>query len=140
MVKVSGSDENYDVAKVVRRVKAEVRKIPQPREYYDLSDLTFSKTVADTSGTLLRLVSALVSDGNVTKPSLTISQTMQPHISVARNQATIGFNIKLHLKLGSSDVIRLRNSHGLVSSYYEVLRFCKSAASYVSKNIDIIIS
>ena len=67
MVKVSGSDENYDVAKVVRRVKAEVRKIPQPREYYDLSDLTFSKTVADTSGTLLRLVSALVSDGNVTK-------------------------------------------------------------------------
>ena len=140
MVKDSGSDENDDVAKVVRRVKAEVREIPQPREYYDLSDFTFSKTVADTSETLLRLVSALVSDGNVTKPSLTISQNMQPHISGARNQATIGFDIKLHHKLGSSDVIKLRNSHGLVSSYYEVLRFCKSAASYVSKNTDIIIS
>ena len=83
MVKVSGSDENDDVAKVVRRVKAEVRKIPQPREY-DLSDFTFSKTVDDTSETLLRLVSALVSDGNVTKPSLTISQTIQQHISGAR--------------------------------------------------------
>ena len=124
------------MAKVVRRVKAEVRKIPPPREYYDLSDFTFSKTVADTSETLLRLVSALVSDGNVTKPS----QTMQPHISGASNQATIGFDIKLHHKLGSSDVIKLRNSHGLVSSYNEVLRFCKSAASYVSKNTDIIIS
>ena len=140
MVKVSGSDENYDVAKVVRRVKAEVRKIPPPREYYDLSDFTFSKTVADTSETLLRLVSAQVSDGNVTKPSLTISQTMQPHISGARNQATIGFDIKLHHKLGSSDVIKLLNNHDLVSSYYEVLRFCKSATSYVSKNTDIIIS
>ena len=139
MVKVSGSDENDDVAKVVRRVKAEVREIHQPREY-DLSDFTFSNTVADTSETLLRLVSALVSDGNVTKPSLTISQTMQPHISGARNQATIGFDIKLHHKLGSSDVIKLRNSHGLVSSYYEVLRFCKSAASYVSKNTGITIS
>ena len=81
------------MAKVVRRVKAEVRKIPPPREYYDLSDFTFSKTVADTSETLLRLVSALVSDGNVTKPPLTISQTMQPHISGASNQATIGFDI-----------------------------------------------
>ena len=99
MVKVSGSDENDDVAKVVGRVKAEVRR------GYDLSDFTCSKTVADTSETLLRLVSALVSDGNATKPSLTISQTIQQHISGARNQATIGLDIKLHHKHGSSDVI-----------------------------------
>ena len=119
MVKDSGSDENDDVAKVVRRVKAEVREIPLPREY----DFTFSKIVADISETLLRLVSSLVSDGNVTKPSLTISQTIQQHISGARNQATIGSDIKLHHKHGSSDAIKLLNSHGLVSSYYEGLWF-----------------
>ena len=51
MAKMSGIGENDDVAKVVRRVKAEVRKIPQPREY-DLSDFPFSNTVADTSETL----------------------------------------------------------------------------------------
>ena len=122
MVKVSGSDENDDVAKVVRRVEVQVRYIPSPREY-DLSDFTFSKTVADTSEALLRLVSALVSDGNVTKPSLTISQTIQQHINGARNQAAIGLDMKLHHKHGSSDVIKLLNSHGLVSSYYEALRF-----------------
>ena len=99
MVKVSGFDEHDDVAKVVGRVKAEVRR------GYDLSDFTCSKTVADTSETLLRLVSALVSDGNATKPSLTISQTIQQHISGARNQATIGLDIRLHHKHGSSDVI-----------------------------------
>ena len=86
-------------------------------------------------------MSALVSDGNVTKPSFIISQTIQKHISGARNQATIGLDIRLHHKHGSSDVIKLLNSHSLVSSYYEVLRFfCKSADSYVSKNTDIIIS
>ena len=99
MVKVSGSDEHDDVAKVVGRVKAEVMR------GYDLSDFTCSKTVADTSETMLRLVSALVSDGNATKPSLTISQTIQQHISGARNQATIGLDIKLHHKHGNSDVI-----------------------------------
>ena len=99
MVKVSGSDEHDDVAKVVGRVKAEVMR------GYDLSDFTCSKTVADTSETMLRLMSALVSDGNATKPSLTISQTIQQHISGARNQATIGLDIKLHHKHGNSDVI-----------------------------------
>ena len=99
MVKVSGSGEHDDVAKVVGRVKAEVRR------GYDSSDFTCSKTVADTSETLLRLVSALVSDGNATKPSLTISQTIQQHISGARNQATIGLDIRLHHKHGNSDVI-----------------------------------
>ena len=50
---------NYDgVETVVRRVKAEVLALPRSNAY-DLSQFMFEKTVANTSPTLLALVSQL---------------------------------------------------------------------------------
>lgn len=42
--------------------------------------------------------------------------------------------MKLHHKTGSSELIRILHDHGITSSHDEVLRFRKSAASFVSKN------
>lgn len=133
LVNHAGSPEDDEVDKLVRRITAEMRNIPQPRDY-DLNDFSFLKTVSDTSETLLRLASALVSDGGVTKPSLTLAQCIQQHINKTRNQTTLGLAVKLYHKYGSSDLIRTLNEHGLVTTYDEVLWFRKSAASYVSKN------
>ena len=45
------------------------------------------------------------------------------------NQTTFGLEVKLHHQFG-----KLLSDHGLTLSYYEVLRFRKSAAKYVSDN------
>lgn len=133
VVKNDQSREDDVVEELVRRVKSEVKDIPQPRDY-DLSDFRFHKAVQDTSETLLQIVSALVSDGEITKPSLTLAQIIQQHVAKTRNQTTLGLAVKLHHKYGSSELIRGLNEHGLVATYDEVIRFRRSAASYVSKN------
>ena len=56
IVKKAASSEDDAMDTVIRRVKAEVRNIPQPRDY-DLSDFRFEKVVQDTSETLLKLIS-----------------------------------------------------------------------------------
>jgi len=50
------------------------------------------------------------------------------------NQTTFGLAVKLHHQFGNSEQIKLLSDHGLTVSYYEVLRFRKSAAKYVSDN------
>ena len=133
IVKRAASSEDDAMDTVIRRVKAEVRNIPQPRDY-DLSDFRFEKAVQDTSETLLKLISELESDGEVSKKSLTLAQCIQQHINCTRNKTSLGLAVKLHHHHGSADLVRCLNDHGLVCSYDEVLRFRKSVADYISKN------
>lgn len=128
------SNDNDDVTRVVKKVVAEVRNIPLPKEY-DLSSFRHGQVIQDTSPTLLKLISSLVSkEGEVTKPALTLAQCIQQHISASWNQTTLGLAVKLHHKYGSKELVKTLNEHGIVTSYEEVLRFRKSAAKYVSED------
>ena len=132
MVKYDGVDYE-SVETVVRRVKAEVLALPRSNDY-DLSQFTFEKTVANTSPTLLALVSQLVSNGELNKSAVTMSQCIQQHISTSTNQTTLGLSVKLHHKFGSSELVKVLNEHGIMTTYDEVMRFRKSAAKYISVN------
>ena len=114
-------------------MKAEVLALPGSNDY-NLSQFTFEKTVANTSPTLLALVSQLVSNGELNKSAVTLSQCIQQHISNSTNQTTLGLAMKLHTKFGSSELVKLLNEHGIVTTYDEVMRFHKSAAKYISVN------
>lgn len=84
-------DENVNkvhVDSVVRMVKSEVKAASYCD--YDLSEFTFEKTVASSSPTLLALVSQLVSNGEVNKVSVSITQCIQQHITKTPNQTTLG--------------------------------------------------
>ena len=129
----STASDDDDIDRVVRRVKAEASNIPLPRDY-DLSDFRHEKAVQDTSVTLLSLISRLVSNGETSKASLTLSQCIQQHISMCTNQTSLGLAIKLHHKFGSSELVNTLNEHGIVASYDEVLRFRKSAGKYVCEH------
>ena len=65
--------DDESVETVVRIVKAEVIALPRSSDY-DLCQFTFEKTVANTSPNLLALVSQLVSNGELNKSAVTISQ------------------------------------------------------------------
>ena len=126
--------EGDSAEELTRRIKAEVTGINQPH-HYDLSEFTYQKILDATSTTLLSLISQLVSDGKVTKKSLSLAQCIQQHIGASRwNQTSLGLAIKLHHKFGSSELLQTLHSHGLICSYDEVMRFRKSAAHFVSTN------
>ena len=81
------------------------------------------------SATQLRFVSKLISNGEVTKASLSLSQSIQYRITKTWNITTPGLGVKLHHKFGSSDLIHILNGRGYTASYDEVLQFCKSVES-----------
>ena len=81
---------------------------------------------------MLRFISKLVSNGEITKPSLNLSQSIQQHISSTQSQTTLGLGIKLHHKFGSRELIDILHENGYVASYQEVQRFRKSVAQCVS--------
>ena len=125
-------EEGEDV--LVRKITTEARGIPGNNKQYDLGDFTFSKTKENTSATLLRFLSKLISNGKVTKESMSLSQSIQFGITNTGNQTTLGLGVKLHHKFGSSDLIQILHEHGYCVSYDEVIRFRKSAAKYVTDN------
>ena len=133
MKQSSTASDDDDIDRVVRRLKAEASNIPLPRDY-DLNNFRHEKAVQDTSATLLSLISRLVSNGETSKASLTLSQCIQQHISKCTNQTSLGLAIKLHHKFGSSELVNTLNEHGIVASYDEVLRFRNSAAKYVCEH------
>ena len=110
LVKVSHSQGDDDeVDKLVRKIRSEVMAMPRPGDY-NLRDYMYQKLVQSTSKTFLKLVSSLVSDGFITKQSLTLAQCVHQHIGGAnRNQTTLGLAVKLHHKHGSSELIRTLN-------------------------------
>ena len=89
-----------------------------------------SKYIANTSPTLLSLISKLVSNGKVDRKSLSISQSIQQHIQMIPNTTVLGLGIKLHHRFGSKELITLLNEYGYICTYDEVRKFCKSVAAY----------
>ncbi len=133
VAKVDTEDEDAEDA-LARKILAESRDIPFTKTKYDLGNFTHAKTKEHTSATLLRFISKLVSTGEVTKASLSLSQSIQQHITNACNQTTLGLGVKLHHKFGSRYITDTLHEHGYIASYDEVRRFRKSAAKYVSEN------
>ena len=127
------SDTDSSLDNLVRRVKAEVADIPLPRDY-NLRYFTREKCIEDTSETLLKLLSHLISDGEISKESLTLAQCIQYNMTMSRNQTSLGLALKLHQKHGSSELLRTLHSRGLISPYDEVIRFKKSAAVFSTNN------
>ena len=80
---------------------------------YNLSDYVRHKVIGSTSANLLNLLSSLVSEGAITKPSVTIAQCIQQHIYNAGRNTTLGLVAKLHHKHGSSELIKTPNEHGI---------------------------
>ena len=119
---------------LVRKITTEARGIPSNNKQFDLGDFTCSKTKEKTSITLLRFISKLISNGKVTKASMSLAQSIQFGITNTSNQSTLGLGVKLHHKFGSSDLIQILHEHGYCVSYDEVLWFRKSAAKYVTDN------
>ena len=74
------TDDNEDA--LVKKIKAEVKLINSDRLHkdYDLGDFTKERIIEQTSPTLLRVVSNLVSDGKLSKPALSLSQSIQYNI------------------------------------------------------------
>jgi hypothetical protein len=54
------------------------------------------------------------------------------HILHTRNQKTLGLALNLQQRHGSSELIKLLHDQGFIVSHCEVIRFRKSAASFVS--------
>ena len=131
--KVESVDEEKEDA-LVRKITTEALEIPTNKKNYDFGDFTHAKTTEQTSRTLLRFISKLISNGKVTKAAMSLSQSIQYCITNTGNQTTLGLGVKLHHKFGSSDLIHLLHQNGYIVSYDEVLRFRKSAAKYVGDN------
>ena len=131
LVRVDSTDED-SVDAIVRQIRSEVQNTTCHNAVYDLSKFTYSHTLRQTSKTLLQLVSELVSNGDVSKISMSLAQAVQSHITGTRNQTTLGLAVKLHHKYGSSELIQLLYDHGFTTSYDELIRFRKSAAKFVS--------
>ena len=131
IVKVD-SKTNDDLDKLVKKIQGEILAKPRPTDY-NLSEFSRDKVIENTSETLLKLVSDLVSDGSITKQSLTLAQCIQQHLG-GWNQTTLGLAVKLHHKYGSSELIRLLNELGITANYDEMMRFRKSVAKFVAVN------
>ena len=86
----------------------------------------------------LKFISDLVSGGEVTKKSLSLSHSIQSHITGTRNQTTLGLAVKLQHRHGSAELLRLLHEHGFTTSYDEVLRFRKSAARFLGDNAQLL--
>ena len=69
-------DEKNEDA-LVRKITTEAHGIPFNNTKYNLNDFTHAKTKQQTSATLLRFLSKLIANGEVTKASLGLSQFIQ---------------------------------------------------------------
>ena len=77
LVKVSHSQGDDDeVDKLIRKIRSEAMAMPRPGDY-NLRNYAYQKLVQSTRETLLKLVSSLVSNGFITKQSLTSAQCIQ---------------------------------------------------------------
>ncbi|CAB4025349.1 Hypothetical predicted protein [Paramuricea clavata] len=137
VVQVVETDEKSSDS-LLRKIKREARSVKYNSANYDLSEFTRANTIKATSPTLLTLISDLVSGGEVTKKSLSLSQSIQSHITGTRNQTKLGLGVKLQHRYGSSELIKLLHEHGFISTYDEVLRFRKSAARFLGDNAPIL--
>ena len=123
----SVNEEKED--EIVRKIKTEAQSILTSNKSYDISNFNYDKAKQHTSSTLLRFISKLISNGEVTKKSLSLSQSVQHCITNMQNQTALGLGVKLHHKFGSKDLIEILNAHGYIVPYDEVLRFASQQQS-----------
>ena len=122
-------DSKIDVQKLFKQIQSECATIDQAH-FYDLEQFSKNNIIRTTSKTLLHLVIGLMSSGDVTKASLSISQMIQAKIQKCWNQTTLGNGVKYHHKYGSKTLIDDLHECGVTASYDEILRFRSSAAQY----------
>ncbi len=82
----------------------------------------------------MSLTSSLVSNNNITKPSLTIAQIIQSHITKCPTPATPGLGVKVNHNDGSKELVSLLHEHGLIVPYDDFKRFIISAAKYIREH------
>ena len=99
--------------------------------YYNIDTFTKDGMINDTSETLLKLISKLVSKDIIKRESLSLSQSIQALITKNANQTTLGLGIKLHHRFGSRELISLLHQYGYVCTYDEVQRFRTSVAKEI---------
>ena len=125
---VEGND-NDEVTELAKKITAEVKANSlKSAKTYNLADFKLEKVKESANESLLCLISKLVSKGEVTKKSLSLTQSIQSLISRSCNQTTLGLAVKIHHRFGSREIIDLLHDHGYVASYDEVRRYRKSAA------------
>ncbi len=83
----------------------------------------------------MNFVSELVSNGKVTKMSLSLVQAIQAHVTNIPNQTTVGLALKCLLYFGSKELNNIaHHEYSIATTYYvkdEALRFKLSAAKYM---------
>ncbi len=129
LVIADDSEESLMTSKLKDKIVAECHELPSFTDY-DIGQFRKSKTIENTSPTLLSFVASMVSHGEVTRASLTLAQSIQAHITKCYNQTTLGLAVKLHHRFGSKELISLLHQCGITVSYDEVLRFRTSVAVY----------
>ena len=88
--------------------------------------------INDTSETLLKLISKLVSKDIITRESFSLSQSIQaPYYKECKPDYS-RISIKLH-RFGSRELISLLHQYGHVCTYDEVQRFRTSVAKYTGE-------
>ena len=127
-----GIDDNV-VEQLAEQIRLEVKSIPIQKNY-DITSFTYASAIEGTSNTLLSLIARLVSDGAVTKVSLSLAQSIQQHVAKWHNQTTLGLALKFHHRFGSKEAVDLLHDYGFAVTYDEVLRFRKSVAVHTASH------
>ncbi len=95
---------------------------------YDLNDfLTLWLRNQLALATLLRFISKLVSNGKISKPSLSLLQSMQKNILSTQNHIPLGLGMKLYHKL-----VNLLISYMKMCLEFHIRKFDNLAAQYNS--------
>ena len=68
-----------------------------------------------------------------TRQSLSLTHSIQQHITTCWNQTTLGLAVTLHHRVGSNELITILHDYGYTVTYDEVFRFESSVAKYASK-------
>ncbi len=127
------ADDSLDYVNFLKQqILSELSDLPKVKNF-DLGQFVKENSIKLTSPTLLALVSELVSNGDVTQTSLSISQTIQSHIIKSSTPSTLGLAVTLHHWYGSKDFINFLHDYGYVVSYDKVLWFKTSSAKYIGE-------
>ena len=83
MVRISESEEDVIISDVVHQITSEVTNIPCPKDY-NLADFRQNRAIEDTSKSPLKLVSKLISKGEITKKIAFYNHSLSNNILVKK--------------------------------------------------------
>ena len=86
---------------------------------------------------LLSFIAGLVSDGAVTKVSLSLAQSIQHRVTKWHNQMTLVLAVKFHHRFGSKEAVNLLHEYRFAVKWYEDLRFRKSVAVHIASQTSV---